>query len=142
LRESLIKTLQRKFDISKRETLRRFGTNIAIKWERNGENKTIDFRVPNLKRNPMLFMGVPNKDPLDIINYEIRTIDTFGSRCANCNSKENIEMHHVKHIRTINPSLNPFDKLLARINRKQVPLCSKCHREVHKGKFAGKSLRY
>lgn len=142
LRESLIKTLQRKFDISKRETIKRYGLNIKIKYERKGETKTIDFQLPNLKRNPMLFMGTPNKDPLDIIHYEIRTIDAFGSRCANCNSEENIEMHHVKHIKTINPSLSAFDKLLARINRKQVPLCSKCHKEVHKGKFAGKSLRY
>jgi len=53
-----------------------------------------------------------------------------------------IEMHHVKHIKTIGPKLTPFDKLMARINRKQVPLCRKCHLKVHKGEYKGMSLNH
>jgi hypothetical protein len=51
-------------------------------------------------------------------------------------------MHHIRHIRTINPKLNPFDQLAARINRKQIPLCRECHRKVHLGKHQGMSLRH
>jgi predicted HNH restriction endonuclease len=36
--------------------------------------------------------------------------------------------------------LDSFGKAMARINRKQVPLCSKCHDRVHNGTFAGMSL--
>jgi hypothetical protein len=138
----LINTIKRKLNISKRETVRKFGQDITINYELRNKTKTINFKVPDLKRSPMLFLGTSNKNPLDIINYEIRTIASFGQACANCNSDKNIEMHHVKHIRTINPSLSPFDKLLAKINRKQVPLCSKCHNEVHRGRFDGKSLKH
>jgi len=31
---------------------------------------------------------------------------------------------------------------MARINRKQVPLCRPCHQKVHKGTYAGMSLRH
>lgn len=51
-------------------------------------------------------------------------------------------MHHVKHLKTLNVKLKPFDKKMAMINRKQVPLCGQCHREVHRGFYEGKSLRY
>jgi hypothetical protein len=37
-------------------------------------------------------------------------------------------MHHVKHLKTLNVKLSPFDQMMARINRKQVPLCPPCHR--------------
>lgn len=142
LKESLINTIRRKLNIGKRETLKKFGQNVTINYKLRNKTKSIDFKVPDLKRRPMLFVGTSNIDPLDRMNYEIRTIASFGQRCASCNSNENIEMHHVKHIKTINPSLNPFDQMLARINRKQVPLCSKCHDDVHRGRFKGKSLKH
>ena len=51
-------------------------------------------------------------------------------------------MHHVRHIKTINVKLNPFDKQMATINRKQVPLCFTCHNLVHAGKYDKLSLKY
>lgn len=51
-------------------------------------------------------------------------------------------MHHVKHLKTLNVKLKPFDKKMAMVNRKQVPLCGQCHREVHRGLYEGKSLRF
>jgi predicted HNH restriction endonuclease len=53
-----------------------------------------------------------------------------------------VEMHHIRHVKTINLRLSPFDQLLAKINRKQVPLCNDCHRKVHQGKYDGLSLKY
>lgn len=64
------------------------------------------------------------------------------NKCANCATDSNIEMHHIKHIRTINPKLSSFDKMVARLNRKQVPLCGNCHRNVHTGNYFGYSLKH
>src|SRR5258707_10174687 len=66
----------------------------------------------------------------------------MGQGCANCDSLERVEMHHIKHIKTINPRLSPFDKLMARINRKQVPLCRSCHLKVHLGTYVGLPLKH
>jgi predicted HNH restriction endonuclease len=51
-------------------------------------------------------------------------------------------MHHVKHIKTINANLDAFSKMMAAINRKQVPLCHDCHVLVHNGKYDGMSLKH
>jgi 5-methylcytosine-specific restriction endonuclease McrA len=64
----------------------------------------------------------------------------MGQNCANCDGTNQIEMHHVKHIKTISPKLSQFDQALARINRKQVPLCRRCHLQVHSGSYQGRPL--
>jgi hypothetical protein len=51
-------------------------------------------------------------------------------------------MHHLKHIRTINIKLSTFDQNLAKMNRKQIPLCKECHIAVHKGEYKGIPLGY
>jgi predicted HNH restriction endonuclease len=51
-------------------------------------------------------------------------------------------MHHVKHLKTLNVKLNSFEKKMARVNRKQVPLCSRCHDRVHNGTYHGMSLTF
>ena len=50
-------------------------------------------------------------------------------------------MHHVKHIKTLNVKLKSFEKAMAKINRKQVPLCKVCHVKVHNGTYFGTPLR-
>ena len=50
-------------------------------------------------------------------------------------------MHHIRHIRKINRKLNSFDQAVARINRKQVPLCRVCHIKLHKGEYKGEPLK-
>lgn len=76
------------------------------------------------------------------MDWKISTVDSFGQNCANCDGTNRVEMHHVKHIKTINPKLSKFDQALARINRKQVPLCRKCHLQVHLGTYSGRPLRH
>lgn len=51
-------------------------------------------------------------------------------------------MHHIKHIKTLNVKLNGFSEMMARLNRKQVPLCKPCHKRVHDGSYIGMSLRH
>lgn len=108
-----------------------------------GIDKTISFEAPDYKRTPMRFLGECKfRNPFEVVDHQIYTIRLLDSNCASCNSSDQVEMHHVRHIKTINLKLSPFDKMMARINRKQVPLCRRCHMEIHQGKYNGKSLKY
>ena len=91
----------------------------------------------------MLFYGKATFwNPLTVKDWKVSTINSLDHPCANCGSEIKIEMHHIKHIKTLNVKLNVFDKMVAEVNRKQVPFCRKCHNEVHRGKYKGKALRF
>ena len=50
-------------------------------------------------------------------------------------------MHHVKHIKRQGVKYVGFDKLMGRINRKQIPVCHKCHVSIHNGSYDGLDLK-
>ena len=144
LRISLRKTISRKLKLNKSRFLSRFGKYIKLSLKKkDGSMKVISFEGPELKRRPMWFLGTSKfYDPFSIVDRKISTVSPLDLACGNCGSWEKVEMHHVRHIKTINAKLSPFDKMMARINRKQVPLCKSCHTDVHTGKYQGKSLKY
>jgi hypothetical protein len=91
----------------------------------------------------MKFLGAATfTDPLAIKDWKISTINAMFQNCANCGEQSGIEMHHLKHLRTLNLKLNLFEQKMAQINRKQVPLCRPCHLKVHQGTYAGMSLKH
>lgn len=141
---SLAKTILRKKDFGWTAFKKRYGKEINLYIKNSkGDTRVLNFKCPPLFRNPMHFLGTKKfPDPMSVKDWKISAINALDQPCANCGSEENIEMHHVKHIKTINTKLEPFDKLLAMINRKQVPLCSKCHDKVHSGEYGGMSLRH
>jgi hypothetical protein len=58
---------------------------------------------------------------------------------------QDVEMHHIKHVRKIKFSSIPdnkfWEKLMGLRNRKQVPVCRKHHMElIHKGVYTGPAL--
>ena len=65
--------------------------------------------------------------------------------CAFCGSFNEVEMHHIKHVRKTAYRLiaqpENFQQIMSLRNRKQIPLCTKHHREfVHKGLYHEKKL--
>lgn len=79
--------------------------------------------------------GVKSKDFLDMINWvNIRTQAGLELPCAICGCLGPIEMHHIREIRKekITSILSPWKQAMFLRNRKQIPLCIKCHRMVHK----------
>jgi len=141
---TLAKTIMRKKDMNWSTFKKKFGKNISL-YIRNLKGKVIDlnFKPPTLTRKPTNFKSSEvTKDPLNTKNWRITTINSLRQPCANCGANKKIEMHHVKHIKTLNVKLNTFDRQMASINRKQVPLCTKCHDLVHAGKYSGLSLRH
>lgn len=89
---------------------------------------------------------VTNDDYLDSISWvNLRTQAAFDMPCAICGTSDDVEMHHLKHIRkrsyTLIPEENTLEKVMALRNRKQVPVCASCHRKVvHAGKYRGPDL--
>lgn len=141
LKESLRKTLSRKLDINKLEFQRNFGKNITV-TAKGKKIRKVSFYKPKMTRSPMRFMSKEvNWDPLRALDWRVSTRDSFDTKCAVCESPDNIEMHHIKHIKTINLKLSSFDTAVAKINRKQVPLCTSCHSKVHKGEYKGNNLK-
>ena len=62
------------------------------------------------------------------------------NECCICTRKGYIEMHHVKHIKKIGIKVKGFDKVLKRLNRKQIPVCLSCHWRIHNGLYDGVNL--
>ncbi|WP_264629472.1 group II intron reverse transcriptase/maturase, partial [Acinetobacter baumannii] len=72
-------------------------------------------------------------DPIQFIESMIyrlpRSKAVLNAPCFVCNSKVDVEMHHIKHLKSGN-KLNGADYLtnrMIKMNRKQVPLCKSCH---------------
>lgn len=141
LRKSLAKTLAAKLRLNRvRKVYLKFG--VDIKYRIPETDKIIDFARPSLLPTPKKFLGNTDfTDSLRVIDWKLRTINFFNFVCSSGGSSEDLQIHHLKHIRTIDSNLNSFDKQMAAINRKQIPLCRKCHHQVHIGKYDGMSLR-
>jgi len=144
LKVSLQRTICRKLQIRIRECLKKFGPNVTLNInKKDGSIVQLSFECPTLRRNPMGFLGKgPHSDPLAVKKWKISTLSALGQPCANCGSTDRIEMHHLKHLKTMNSKLDSFGRMMARINRKQVPLCRPCHEKVHNGTHTGFTLRH
>lgn len=70
----------------------------------------------------------------------LRTRSKLDEHCAICGSEDRVQMHHVKHIRKIGQQVRGFTALMAKLNRKQIPVCDGCHDAIHRGKYDGISL--
>nr|YP_009364073.1 hypothetical protein [Pediastrum duplex]AQU64402.1 hypothetical protein [Pediastrum duplex] len=88
---------------------------------------------------------VTNDKFLDKVSWvSLRTQASLDMPCANCGAMES-QQHHVKHIRKSTYALiqegATVKKVMALRNRKQVPLCPDCHRNlVHGGKYDSTKL--
>ena len=136
LQYSLAKTLAHKEKSSVSKVFLKYG-------------KTLTFVKPNGRT--IHFFNQPMKQVKKAINMEaeIDSLPIWGPRrtqsrlldhCAICESPEKVEMHHVRHIRKHGERLKGFSLYLAAINRKQIPVCHQCHRDIHNGKYDGNSL--
>lgn len=86
-----------------------------------GFNKDVDFNINTFFNT--------------IKNLHERTTRLLDAACALCSSTENIEMHHLKHVRKVGkPAKTDFlTNAMVKINRKQIPLCQLCHNKIHAG---------
>jgi group II intron reverse transcriptase/maturase len=60
--------------------------------------------------------------------------------CVLCGSQEKIEIHHVRKL-SKGKRKDYLSEMMARMNRKQIPVCQKCHIKIHKGTYDGKQTK-
>ena len=104
LRASLQRTICKKLNIGIREVIARYGREVTLTiFKRDGEKVQLDFQCPTLRRKPMNFQGTGyEKDPLMVKNWKVSTLTALDQCCANCGTFNKIEMHHLKHLKTMN----------------------------------------
>lgn len=104
------------------------------------KNKSIQDKLNN--NNPSLVQEV---DMLRLHKVNFRTAFKATSFCAICGKNEKSLHNH--HIRPLKKKDNQkyigyrgFDKVVASLGRKQIPICSVCHSSIHNGKYDNLSL--
>lgn len=77
-------------------------------------------------------------------SFASRTQILSSDHCVVCNSKSNLEMHHVRALRKggVNLKDNYMLAMMQRMNRKQICVCRECHMKIHTGKYDGISLKF
>ncbi len=80
-----------------------------------------------------------NLEQLSTVKIGWRTKAKLDNYCPICGSTENIEMHHVKHVRI--GKTTGFLQIMNQLNRKQMPCCKECHKKIHSGLYNHISLK-
>jgi group II intron reverse transcriptase/maturase len=135
LQYSLAKTLAHKERRSVSKVFRKYGKHLTF-TKPNG--RTVCFFNEPLVQ----VKQAKTKTNVDVVPQWLprRTQTRLWDSCAICGSQKQIEMHHVRHIRKRGQTVRGFSLYLAAINRKQLPVCRDCHRDIHRGKYDGDSL--
>jgi hypothetical protein len=143
LRFSLAKTLAMKFRTSMRKIFQKHGRNLRFQWTLpDGRTRASVFAEHTdwtVRRDA--FMSNPPHIDLLCWHRHLHTRSKLGFPCLICGSTGNVQMHHVRHIRKMTGSKpTGFTAVMGKLNRKQVPVCATCHRDIHLGKYDGISL--
>lgn len=139
LRHSCALTLSRKLRLrSRKKTFKKFG-----KLLQDPETNTKLAIPDDFKPNKFLIKSKTDiqTDPLKIMEWSLRTHHLMQGPCVNCGATKNIEIHHIRKLKKKNPKLKGIDRIMSTLNRKQVPLCSQCHKNIHRGTYDGVNLR-
>ncbi|GHO53761.1 reverse transcriptase/maturase family protein [Ktedonobacter robiniae] len=149
LQFSLAKTLAQKLKLSKRAVFKRFGKNLCIKGKTVDDKKeqSVSFFLNHdwtKKRDA--FRGGTFSD-IDQVRMwrRLSTRSKLGKPCCICGitpEEAQIEMHHVRHIRKLSGKREAagFNRILQKLNRKQIPVCEMCHGKIHQGGYDGIKL--
>jgi len=139
LKFSLAKTLAHKRQVSITRIIK--DKNIRVNVTRKGQQRTIAFYQNSdwsIDRK-----AFTNSQTVDLVrmNERMRTKSKLGLPCCICLDNIGVAMHHVRHIRKMTEKqAKGFTGLLAKLNRKQVPVCQECHRKIHRGEYDGLKL--
>lgn len=144
LKFSLAKTLAAKYKCSVRQVFQRFGKTptIIVKAKDGKRDRHITFYCNDdweKQRNGFQI----GHATVDLLQWSItmRSRSKLGMPCCICNRTEQVEMHHVRHIRkTGGKKPVGINAILQLMNRKQIPVCTICHQKIHRGDYDGMRL--
>ncbi|QQV19232.1 group II intron reverse transcriptase/maturase [Aeromonas caviae] len=142
LRLSLAKTLAHKYRTSMKHQFQKRGRSLKVMREVKGQVKTTEYWECSFSKAVGIFNTNPRDPDSLIARFVKKTRSKLLMKCCVCGSSDDINMHHVRHLRKGNKSVvKGFNRILANINRKQIPVCHECHVQIHNGKYDGKALK-
>lgn len=142
LQYSCARCLARKRDTTLSKTFRKYGKNLKItktietKKKENVERSVQFLTLTDLRRiQPMSTTNNDSMDPFRIRQYW-RTKIKLYQECCICGEIENIALHHLNSVRNIKKNKkDPHQRIRSTINRIQIPVCHKCHKDITYGKY-------
>lgn len=139
LKYSCMLTLVAKYKLGTlKKGFKKFGKNLEIK---DKDGKIIASFPDESYVAPKKFYVSPLYDPINnldkLTRAFFRTSALLDSECFVCGVTENLEMHHVRHIRKMSETIKQdyWTRAMSNINRKQIPVCRSCHNKIHKGEY-------
>lgn len=142
IRDTLARTIAHKMNLGNRaKVFKKYGNNISIydMEKRDKNNRPIllaEVFKPSYKLNVWDF-----KTTYIDVNIKTLYVDYVSKAsldklvCLICESKIQVEMHHIRMMKDLKPIKGTLDYLMARANRKQIPLCRSCHMKYHNNKL-------
>jgi group II intron reverse transcriptase/maturase len=127
LKQSCAKLLASKFSLNSRaKAFKKFGPQL-------NSPSGVQLIKPSYKSDIYNFKIHKHYENITGLYSQSKSIATlFNLACRSCGSYYRVEMHHVRAMKDLNPKVSHIDRLMVKSNRKQIPLCRKCHMIKHK----------
>ncbi len=141
LKYSLAKTLALKKKTPITRVMRGRDISVQIRTKKGQVRNIVFYRNTDWTVKRDAFKDSPEVD-LVTMNVRLRTRSKLGLPCMVCGGLDKIQMHHVRHIRKMDDKEpRGFTRVMAALNRKQVPVCKACHERIHRGEYDSLSLK-
>ena len=141
LKYSLAKTLALKKKVSITRVMKARDIGVQVRHNNGQVRNIVFFRNTDWTVKRDAFKGGPEIDQVRM-NVRLRTRSKLGLPCVVCGDPNRVQMHHVRHIRKFDQGApKGFTRVMAALNRKQVPVCKACHERIHRGEYDGLSLK-
>jgi hypothetical protein len=141
LKYSLAKTLALKRKTPITSVMRGRDISVQVRAKNGQVRNVVFYRNTDWTVKRDAFKDSPEVD-LVRMNVRLRTRSKLGLPCVVCGNPNGVQMHHVRHIRKMDDrEPKGFTRVMAALNRKQVPVCKACHERIHRGEYDGLSLK-
>jgi group II intron reverse transcriptase/maturase len=139
LQYSCLMTLSHKHRARVPKTIRKLGVFPKVAYKlADGQVKEVQFWRPTQWKRAIVLPAEAEDVDLVLAKAYRLTRTHLNRSCVVCDEASGVEMHHVRALRKGNKSITSgFNRIMSAINRKQVPLCGRCHAAVHAGKYDG-----
>jgi len=141
LKYSLAKTLALKRKVPITRVMKNRGIGVQIKNKSGQVRYIVFYRNTDWTVKRDAFKDSPEID-LVRMHERLRVRSKLGLPCLVCGNPNKVQMHHIRHIRKMDGEApKGFTRVMAVLNRKQVPVCKACHEKIHRGIYDGLSLK-
>ena len=145
IKDTVLRTLANKLSLSTRaKVIKKFGPEISLydqnkRDENNKPSLIARLYKPSYRLNPWDFkVGSVDTKIKALFASDLSLARLDNLRCVICNSDYKVEMHHPpfgdRAMKDIKHKKGTLDYLMAKRNRKQIPVCRECHMAHHSGK--------